>query len=245
MGFPVGYTKPCRGKQQQKGVAYLDARHRLIGNSWQVGVVVYLLSCLFSPLGFCEPLVAQQLVHLLTPGNVANLATLLLRPPLGKLTKTVSDHSASLVRRVLGLASVKGEDLLLQCGSEQQVKFHRLRHSIPAQLWSWRELAGWTWSSQKEHINVLEMRAILTTMKWLVFKQKVRSVRLLHLTDSLVCLHSLSRGRSSSRKLRRTIMRIQALVLAADLHPIWTFVHTSQNPADRPSRRAKFRRRKW
>ena len=39
--------------------------------------------------------------------------------------------------------------------------------------------------------------------------------RFVHLVDSFVCLHSLARGRSSSRELRRTLMRTNALFLAS------------------------------
>lgn len=157
----------------------------------------------------------------------------------------VRQDGQGLAKHILGLCSVKGEDILLQSSTEQSVKFHRLRASLPARLWHWREVTGWTWRGSPEHINVLEMRAIHTTLKWLVKQQRISGVRILHLTDSLVCLHSLARGRSSSRKLRRTLIRIQALLLRYDLHAAWCYVHTSQNPADRPSRRGKFVRKKW
>lgn len=39
MGFPVGYTRACMVKSKQKSQECLDKRHRLLGNSWQVGVV--------------------------------------------------------------------------------------------------------------------------------------------------------------------------------------------------------------
>ena len=73
--------------------------------------------------------------------------------------------------------------------------------------------------------------------------------RFSHLTDSLVCLHALTRGRSSSRRLRRTMSRVNALILASGIHPFWGYVHTEQNPADKPSRwgtrvRSKFRHAK-
>ena len=142
-----------------------------------------------------------------------------------------------LLLKLLGLVSMKGEDLMVTAVSEPQVKFHRLRSSVPAKLWRWREVTGWRWRHSGERINVLELRAILTTLRWLVIRRGGHRKRFLHLTDSLVCLHSLSRGRSSSRKLRHVLMRVNSLILAADLHPIWGYVHTAQNPADRPSRR--------
>lgn len=40
-------------------------------------------------------------------------------------------------------------------------------------------------------------------------------------------------------------MRINSLLIGADLHPVWGYVHTSQHPADRPSRRVRFVKKKW
>lgn len=53
MGFPVGYTAPCAGKSAQKGEDYEGSRLTLLGNSWQVGVIVWLLLQLCYPLGLC------------------------------------------------------------------------------------------------------------------------------------------------------------------------------------------------
>eukprot|EP00435_Cladocopium_sp_Y103_P032749 s505_g8.t1 len=51
MGFPVDYTLACLPKGQQKGEAYLDTRHTLVGNSWNVTVITWLMKELFLPLG--------------------------------------------------------------------------------------------------------------------------------------------------------------------------------------------------
>jgi hypothetical protein len=87
------------------------------------------------------------------------------------------------------------------------------------------------------------MRAVLTSLKWRLERHKRTYVKFVHLLDSLVVLHSLSRGRSSSRKLRRTILRINSLLLATRSQAVWAYVHTKQNPADAPSRRPL--NRKW
>ena len=243
MGFPVGYTAPCVPKTEQKGGSYEDSRLTLLGNSWQVGVIVWLLSQLFAPLGLCDPMTVESIIKRLTPGEGSHLQTLLLRPPLHRTGQVRCRSSRELVKKLLGVVSVKGEDLLLQSSTEPAVKHHRLRASIPSKLWKWRTVAGWSWRSHDDHINVLELRSILTSVRWWVKKKKCTSSRFLHLTDSLVCLHSLCRGRTSSKKMRRTLIRINALLLATDLHPLWGYVHTKQNPADRPSRRPF--RRKW
>ena len=242
-GFPVGYTSPCVPKGMQKGVDFEDSRLTLIGNSWQVGVIMWLLYQLCRPLGLCDQFSVEQIIQSLTPGKGSQLQTLLLRPPLHRAGVVKRTSSRELTKKLLGIVSVKGEDLLLQADTEMTVKHHRLRTSIPARLWKWRTVAGWSWRSQTDHINVLELRAILTSIRWWVKKKRCTSSRFLHLTDSLVCLHSLCRGRTSSKKMRRTLIRINALLLATDLHPLWGYVHTKENPADRPSRRPY--RRKW
>jgi hypothetical protein len=93
----------------------------------------------------------------------------------------------------------------------------------------------------------LEMRALEATIRWRIEKLVDLQCKVLHLTDSLVCLHTVSRGRSSSKKLRRCVCRLNALLLASGVAPVWGYVHTDQNPADKPSRwavRTKFRNAK-
>ena len=235
MGFPKGYTTPCLAKSVQKSQDYRDIRLTLLGNSWHVPSIVWLLSCLTSLLGITEPLSPQQVVDKTKPGAGGSLQQTLLRLPMAQV-KTTGSQSTKLIRKLVGLVSIKGEDLLLQMQTEGVVRHQRLRTTIPAKLWRWKTVASWQWHGQSEHINALELRAVLTTIKWWVQHKQVSNSRILHLTDSLVVLHSLSRGRSSSRKLRRTINRLNAFLLAANLHPVWTYVHTSLNPADGPSR---------
>ena len=206
-------------------------------------VVAWLVSCLAAPLGLCPLFNPQQVVQASRPGGAGELQRLLLRPPIRRELAIPATPGVGLVRKLAGLVSMKGEDLLLQASSDQQVKFQRLRASLPSRLWRWKTIAGWTWKGQPEHINVLELRAIFTTVRWWVTQRKAASCRFVHLTDSLVCLHALSRGRSSSRKMRRTMAKLNSMLLACNLHPVWAYVHTADNPADRPSRRKV--KKKW
>lgn len=43
MGFPIDYTRQCVPKMEQKGENYEDIRMSMIGNSWHVGVVSWLI----------------------------------------------------------------------------------------------------------------------------------------------------------------------------------------------------------
>ena len=242
LGFPMNYTRQCLGKSEHGTSRHTDCRLTLLGNSWSVPVICWLLSQLLIWLGLIEPLSVVDIVRKVTPGKGEFLQGLLLRPPSRFRNNTFSP-SAVLVQKLSSLTTVKGEDLLLQNKTELPVKFHRLRNSIPSKLWRWRTVAGWQWTGDSERINVLELRAVLTTIKWRVEQLGQMNIRSLHLVDSLVVLHALTRGRSSSRKLRRTLMRIGSILLACGLSPLWSYVDTKENPADRPSRRGV--RKKW
>ena len=235
LGFPAGYTRQCLPKSQHETTQHRDLRLALLGNSWSIPVISFLLHELLYFLGLIPFKSVQDIVDAITPGKGVRLQTLLLRPPLKQATSTFAP-SAKLVEKLSGPASIKGEDLLLQSKSEVPVKFHRLRTSVPAKLWRWQTVAGWKWKGEAEHINVLELRAVLTSLRWRAEHLEQLNIKSLHLVDSLVVLHALTRGRSSSRKLRRTLLRIDSLLLACNFAPIWSYVDTKQNPADKPSR---------
>ena len=143
MGLPVGYTKPCLPKAEQTGAKWDDTRLSLIGNSWHVGVVAWLLEQLLGPLGFCRRQSVQEIVDYLTPGGSRTLQGMLLRPPLMSTKRLVTSLEKPLLLKLLGLVSMKGEDLMVTAASEPQVKFHRLRSNVPGKLWRWKEVTGW------------------------------------------------------------------------------------------------------
>eukprot|EP00435_Cladocopium_sp_Y103_P023216 s2113_g5.t1 len=185
LGFPAHYTSQCVPKVDRKAEWVDDVRKTLLGNSWSVPVVCCLLKQLFERLGVIPFTPVQTLVDRLAPGNALALQAVLQRPPIHRETARVHPEDG-LARRLSGLVSIKGEDLLLQATSEQTIKYHRLRSSIPSRLWKWREVAGWAWQTPGDHINQLEMRAVLTSAKCWIQKRRLRNCKLLHLTDSLV-----------------------------------------------------------
>ena len=189
------------------------------------------------------PVRVADIVSRTSPVAAKDFQTFLQRPYMTQQRTPVTACGLKLVQKLLTQVSMKGEDLMLKASSEDQVKYHRMRSSVPAKLWKWRTVAGWHWSGSKEHINVLEMRATLTALRWRIERKQVLRSKFVHLLDSLVCLHALSRGRSSSRKLKRTLLRTNALLLATKSQVVWAYVHTKQNPADRPSRKPV--KKKW
>lgn len=246
LGFPLNYTTECGTKQERKRGATLDLRLTLLGNSWSVPVVACLLVPLFHILGFMDWLSPSQVLERCRAGGSQLVQGRLVRLPLNPQRQQAVGDGYNLAFKLCNMVSIKGEDILLTAPSDRLVKAQRLRSSVPSRLWRWRVIAGWKWRLGAERINSLELRAILTSIRWRLERQKQVATRLIHLTDSMVCLHVLSRGRTSSRKLRRTLARVNALTLAGNLAPVWAYVRADSNPADRPSRwsrrvRAKFK----
>ncbi len=90
-----------------------------------------------------------------------------------------------------------------------------------------------------EHINILELRAVHTALRWAASRPAGLDVRLLLLVDSAVCAYALNKGRSSSRQVLRRLRTIAALVLACGLRIFTRWIPSASNPADAPSRRFK------
>eukprot|EP00435_Cladocopium_sp_Y103_P012901 s836_g3.t1 len=172
LGFPAHYTEQCVGKAERKADWVMDVRKTLLGNSWSVPVVTCLIKQLFERLGVVPHISVQELVDRVVPGGSPSLQSVLQRPPIHRESSCLHVEDG-LARRLSGLVSIKGEDLLLQATTEQTVKYHRLRSSIPSRLWKWKEVSGWAWKTPGEHINQLEMRAILTSVKYWILKRKL------------------------------------------------------------------------
>ena len=80
MGFPRNYTVMCMGKQQQGTTAHVDCRLSLVGNSWNVTVVAWILSQLGAVLGLNPILSTQEVVQRTSPGSAKDFQTFLQRP---------------------------------------------------------------------------------------------------------------------------------------------------------------------
>lgn len=101
---------------------------------------------------------------------------------------------------------------------------------------AWRTIAAAPWRSP-EHINVLELRALLTAVRWVLSHPRAVGARVLFLCDSQVVVGAVTKGRSSSQPLLRRLRALAALVLASGIRPTLTWIATDHNPADEPSRR--------
>lgn len=147
----------------------------------------------------------------------------------------MKELSQTLVHHYLRRMEFRGSDVRLDVGL-----FYRPeaapRTSIDPSRWSWTVAHSYPFKTE-EHINILELRAILHTLEWRARTSTFHSCRFLHLSDSQVCLAVLTKGRSSSRKVNRLLRRISSLCLALNVYPLWAWIESRLNPADEPSRR--------
>lgn len=99
----------------------------------------------------------------------------------------------------------------------------------------WSTIISRAWRDV-EHINALELRAVLLAAHWVVSHPSAVSRRVLLLVDSTVALYALWKGRSSSYPLLAVLRKINALLLAGGLTLLTGWLPSKVNPADAPSR---------
>ena len=102
-------------------------------------------------------------------------------------------------------------------------------------LGQWRTIVSSEWA-YLEHINVLELRAVSTALRWVLSRPTSVSSRLLLLCDSQVVVGAINKGRSSSQDVLRCLRSVSALVLASGMQMFVRWVPSQDNPADEPSR---------
>jgi hypothetical protein len=99
----------------------------------------------------------------------------------------------------------------------------------------WSTIISYPWRKD-EHINALELRAVILAVRWVLSHPSSARKRVMLLVDSAVVYYILRKGRSSSSHLLSVYRRLSSLLLASGLSvtPIW--VPSAANPADAPSR---------
>lgn len=143
--------------------------------------------------------------------------------------------SIRLVHQYLRRMEFRGSDIRL----DLQVAYRAdavARTSLDPRRWVWEVGQSYPWR-YKRRINFFELQAILRTLEWRSRSSACHSCRMLHLTDSQICIAVLTKGKSSSRQVNRILRRIFALCLANNWYMLWGWVASRLNPADEPSRR--------
>jgi hypothetical protein len=99
----------------------------------------------------------------------------------------------------------------------------------------WSTIMSYPWRYD-EHINTLELRALLSAIRWSLSYPSSITSRVICMLDSSVCVFAVRKGRSSAPTIGPVMRQLSAMLLASgmSLLPIW--IPSEWNPADAPSR---------
>ena len=144
------------------------------------------------------------------------------------------------IKRMLRNVIYKGSDVrMADCSLSNLASWPR--RTIRPERWHWKVILSYGMHGQ--HINLLEMQAVLAAIRWRCRNASNIKSRFIHLCDSQVCISVLAKGRSSSRVMNHLLKKVNALTLATGMQMSLSYVRTDLNPADRPSRWAGKRKK--
>lgn len=147
-----------------------------------------------------------------------------------------SSRAHATMQTLINAAENRGEVIdasappVLQHAAQQYSGFYA---DVRAARWSTILSSAWR---SAEHINALELRAVLLSLHWLLSYPSAHSSRVYLLVDSTVALFALWKGRSSSARLLVILRKISALLLASGTSLLTGWLPSAVNPADQPSR---------
>ena len=240
LGYGVGHTRACMSasEQKQNGEAYYDMRLSMLGDSFSIySFVIFAvaLSRKFLPQ-LSYSLLAQRMG--LASGfrsSYRTLAPISRTPQYGCNLSPIPSNAVSLVNRfLLRHTNHTGSDVRVVSGQLMNPR-NFPRQSVNSLWWKWEPTFQVHWK-HSEHINCLELEAILLSIKHCITHLHLRTSKLFHVTDSYVCMSIIAKGRTSSRMLARKLRILAAYLLLFDLHLVICHVDSSDNPTDAASR---------
>jgi len=237
MGYEEGHTLAAVTKEEAKRDRQKteDIRCALVGNAFYVPAIAWLVGQRLHQEGILPsmPTVAQCWGE---PGEEA-LRRLTQRLGTSGPEGEADAMATEVIRHIHRNSSGRGSDVRLATG----VLFNPgvwPRRAVAASRWAWKVVVAFPMKGR--HINVQELEAILSALKWRTRSRAGPGRRSVHFVDSQVCMAVLAKGRSSSAQLRQVLVKINALILAANLAPALLYVKSADNPADAPSRWRKW-----
>ncbi len=241
LGYGIGHTRSCLSASDIKGheQRYEDIRCSLLGDSFSVySFVMWAVALSFH---FAPRVAYSHLAHRagLAPGFRAPWR---LVAPISRslnygniLSSSVSQPSVETLNRILlRRTNHTGSDVRIISGEVLNPKCYP-RQAVASKWWNWEPVAKVRWA-RAEHINSLELEAILLTLKYYVLNLQVSNSRIFHLTDSYVCMSIVAKGRSGSKILSYKLKKLAALCLAFGLHLVVAHLDSADNPTDHASR---------
>jgi hypothetical protein len=146
----------------------------------------------------------------------------------------VDPLTKDLVHEILRQGDRAGADVRLDVGIPFRFKAFP-RAGLRTSYFSWGIIHWYKWQ-HSSHINALELQAVINSVQWRLRKFRNYQKRVLHLVDSQVVACVIAKGRASSYRLRKGIQKLNSLPVTAGIKLCIAYCHTSEKPADIPSR---------
>ena len=229
MGFPAGYVSLALSNKLTINEAF-NLGACMLGNSFNVYCITFLLDELLKQ--FNETHQCRQLDRILVRSEEAPPGW--CETPQFSPSSKPDENSRMLIQEFLRQGDKGGTDVKLDVGIPFRIKAWP-RAGIRSRLFHWKIVNGYAWK-HRSHINVLELQAVVHSMQWRLRKLDGFRNRVLHLVDNQVVASVITKGRSSSFRLKRSLQKLSALVLAGELRLAIGYVATDDNPSDIPSR---------
>ena len=228
MGFDPGYLSKALPPKLSPSQRF-NMGACMIGNTFCVHVITMLCHSLLASID--TTLVSRDYQSLMETQEAPPGWT--TYPQFDQQTKP-DIHAEQFVQEVLRCADKSGSDVRLDVGIPFRFKAFP-RAGIKASYFRWKIVHGYKWK-HSAHINCLELQAVVNSIQWRLRKLKGQDRRVLHLVDSQVVASVIAKGRSSSYRLRKCLCKLNSLLIAGGLSLVISYVHTTDNPSDIPSR---------
>ena len=223
LGFRPGHTEAAaiaRGLKVDDRKS-MHLRDTLLGQSIHCGTLALLMA---------SPLHAWDLLPELPSLDDVDLSNLKATRDEGR-----PSEARRLARMYASYSTHRGNEIRLESGPRRTLQRPSWQQ-LDARQWNWRTVISCQWEIEGDSMPALETRAVLLTLQW-----RARSVarlkrKFIHLSDSQSALGCLTKHRSGACSLNYLVERSTAIQLASFMEPIFAFVRTHINPADKPSR---------
>ncbi|CAK0891233.1 unnamed protein product [Prorocentrum cordatum] len=229
LGFPHDFFLQARSRKSGCTSEALDqARHAAAAQCGPVAPLAYLVGLWGWQRGFLPDAPTPDVAR----GGLSAAGSAFVERLAGRAIEEIAcagSHQLSLEAMVRSTI-FKGSDVRIATASLCDPSSWP-RRGIPAARWDWMTCQAWRWRDA-EHINELELRAVLSSVRWRLRSSMQIHSRFVHILDSQVCVGVLCKGRSSARCLQKILARIVSLLLAGSLRPHWVYVRSADNPAD-------------
>ena len=238
LGYGWGHTKLALSASniKESKARYENIRLSLLGDSFSIYSFVIVAAALTQ--AFLPRLHYSHLAQRMGLAPGCSCPWRYTAPLARRLVYGVKEDRSlgvqDLNKLLLSRTNHTGSDIRIATGQVMNAKAFP-RQSIEATWWKWQPVFRFRWE-RSEHINCLELRAILQTLMYRIRHHKIKEARIFHITDSYICMSIIGKGRSGSRFLNRVLKQLNAHLLLFGLTLVLGHVESTENPTDDASR---------